>query len=78
LFDGATGKATDLDTLLHQANALGDKRVMSLLHDRHGNLWIGTMANGLFVLTATGQLEKYPLGLPARRPPGAASALRGS
>ena len=63
LFDGATGKATDLDTLLHQANALGDKRVMSLLHDRHGNLWIGTMANGLFVLTATGQLEKIPVGV---------------
>jgi diguanylate cyclase (GGDEF)-like protein len=61
LFDGATGKATDLDTLLHKANALRDKRVMSLATDRHNNLWIGTMAEGLQVLTPSGKLESIPV-----------------
>jgi diguanylate cyclase (GGDEF)-like protein len=61
LFDGATGKATDLDTLLHEDNALHDKRVMSLLRDRLGNLWIGTMTDGLWVLTAAGRLESIPV-----------------
>ena len=61
LFDGATGKATDLDTLLHKTNSLSDKRVMSLVSDRRNNLWIGTMAQGLQVLTASGKLESIPI-----------------
>ena len=61
LFDGATGQATDLDTLLGKRNVIGDKRVMSLLRDRRGDLWIGTMANGLFVLTTDGKLESIPI-----------------
>ena len=61
LFDGATGKATGLDTVLHKPDAIGDKRIMSLVRDRRGDLWIGTMADGLFVLTAGGQLESIPV-----------------
>jgi diguanylate cyclase (GGDEF)-like protein len=61
LFDGASGKATDLDTLLHKANSLSDRRVMSLVSDRRNNLWIGTMAQGLQVLTAEGKLESIPV-----------------
>jgi len=61
LFDGATGKATDFDTLLHETNALHDKRVMSLLHDHLGNLWIGTMTDGLWLLTAAGRLVSIPV-----------------
>jgi diguanylate cyclase (GGDEF)-like protein len=61
LFDGATGKGTDLAASLHGPNILGDKNVMSLLRDRRGDLWIGTMANGLFVLTAGGKLEAIPV-----------------
>lgn len=63
LFDGASGKATDLDTSLHAPNILGDKRVMALLRDRRGDLWIGTMTNGLFVLTAGGKLESIPVAV---------------
>jgi diguanylate cyclase (GGDEF)-like protein len=60
-FDGDTGTATNLDTLLREPNSLGDNRVMSLRRDRHGDLWIGTMNNGLFVLTAAGKLESIPV-----------------
>jgi len=36
------------DTLTGHSNSVGDSRVMSLLlQDRRGNLWIGTMANGV-------------------------------
>jgi diguanylate cyclase (GGDEF)-like protein len=63
LFDGDTGQATSIDALLNKPNALGDKRVMSLLRDRRGDLWIGTMTNGLFVLRASGQLESIPVKL---------------
>jgi len=60
LFDGDTGQATGIDTLLDKPNALGDKRVMSLLRDRRGDLWIATLSNGLFRLTADGKLESIP------------------
>ena len=33
-FDGDTGEATDLDTIIGRRNALGDRRVMSLHQDR--------------------------------------------
>lgn len=55
-FDGLTGQAQSVDKLLGRRDVLGDKRVMTLQQDRHGALWIGTMANGLHRL-ANGQLE---------------------
>ena len=42
-----SGEATDVDTLLGRANAIGDRRVMALHQDRHDTLWIGTMTSGL-------------------------------
>jgi len=56
-FDVTTGKATGLDTLLGKSNALGDRRVMSLLQDARSDLWIGTMDHGLFVLNTAGKLS---------------------
>jgi signal transduction histidine kinase/ligand-binding sensor domain-containing protein/CheY-like chemotaxis protein/HPt (histidine-containing phosphotransfer) domain-containing protein len=55
-YDGSSGAATDIDTLVGQRNALGDRRVMALHEDRHGALWIGTMTHGLRRL-AGGHLE---------------------
>ncbi len=60
-FDLDTGKAIPIDTLLGRANAVGDTRVMSLLRDRRGDLWIGTFANGLLNLTAAGKLTAIPV-----------------
>jgi diguanylate cyclase (GGDEF)-like protein len=60
-FDTDTGRATPLDSLLNRSDAIGDKRVMSLLKDRRGDLWIGTMADGLFVLTSAGKLTAIPV-----------------
>jgi signal transduction histidine kinase/ligand-binding sensor domain-containing protein/CheY-like chemotaxis protein/HPt (histidine-containing phosphotransfer) domain-containing protein len=60
-FDLRTGDALDLETILHQDNALGDRRVMSLHRDRHGNLWIGTWAAGLKKLLPNGQLISVPV-----------------
>ncbi len=38
-----------------------DKQVMSLLTDRHGNVWVGTFANSLYCLEReTGVLRHYP------------------
>jgi signal transduction histidine kinase/ligand-binding sensor domain-containing protein/CheY-like chemotaxis protein len=59
-FDAATGQSINLDTLLNQHNAIGDTRVMSLLQDRHGALWIGTMANGLKRLS-DGKIVSIPV-----------------
>jgi signal transduction histidine kinase/ligand-binding sensor domain-containing protein/CheY-like chemotaxis protein/HPt (histidine-containing phosphotransfer) domain-containing protein len=56
-FDDATGEAVDVDRIVGHANALGDRRVMSLRSGRDGTLWIGTMASGLEKLTAKGKLE---------------------
>src|ERR1700722_18426347 len=55
-YDGSSGAATDIDSLVGQRNALGDRRVMALHEDRHGALWIGTMTHGLRRL-AGGHLE---------------------
>ena len=60
-FDPASGKATDIDTLLGRTDALGDRRVMSLLRDRRGTLWIGTMGRGLLRLDAEGRLSAIPV-----------------
>jgi signal transduction histidine kinase/ligand-binding sensor domain-containing protein/CheY-like chemotaxis protein/HPt (histidine-containing phosphotransfer) domain-containing protein len=55
-YDGTSGAATDIDSLVGQRNALGDRRVMALHEDRHGALWIGTMTHGLRRLVG-GHLE---------------------
>ncbi|HEY5102424.1 MAG TPA: two-component regulator propeller domain-containing protein [Steroidobacteraceae bacterium] len=60
-FDPATGDSTDIDTIVHHKNAVGDRRVMSLLKDRHGTLWIGTMASGLVKLAPDGQITSVPV-----------------
>jgi signal transduction histidine kinase/ligand-binding sensor domain-containing protein/CheY-like chemotaxis protein/HPt (histidine-containing phosphotransfer) domain-containing protein len=60
-YDGDTGEATDIDTILGRRNSLGDRRVMSLYQDRHGALWIGTMLNGLKKLSPNGHLESIPI-----------------
>jgi len=61
LFDTVTGKATDIDSILGRADAIGDKRVMALRRDRDGNLWIGTMTHGLLELTAGKSLIRIPV-----------------
>jgi signal transduction histidine kinase/ligand-binding sensor domain-containing protein/CheY-like chemotaxis protein/HPt (histidine-containing phosphotransfer) domain-containing protein len=60
-YDGDSGEATGVDAMLGRSNALGDQRVMSLLQDRHGTLWIGTMTSGLKKLTPDGHLESIPV-----------------
>ncbi len=55
-YDGSSGVATDIDSLVGQRNAVGDRRVMALHEDRHGALWIGTMTHGIRRL-AGGHLE---------------------
>jgi signal transduction histidine kinase/ligand-binding sensor domain-containing protein/CheY-like chemotaxis protein/HPt (histidine-containing phosphotransfer) domain-containing protein len=56
-YDADSGEATDIDTILRRRNAVGDRRVMSLLQDRHGTLWIGTMMSGLKKLSPDDHLE---------------------
>jgi signal transduction histidine kinase/ligand-binding sensor domain-containing protein/CheY-like chemotaxis protein/HPt (histidine-containing phosphotransfer) domain-containing protein len=56
-YDADSGEATDIDTILRRRNAVGDQRVMSLLQDRHGTLWIGTMMSGLKKLSPDDHLE---------------------
>jgi signal transduction histidine kinase/ligand-binding sensor domain-containing protein/CheY-like chemotaxis protein/HPt (histidine-containing phosphotransfer) domain-containing protein len=60
-FDGASGEATDIDTIAGRHNALGDQRVMSLQRDARGTLWIGTMTSGLRKLTPDGRIEPIPV-----------------
>jgi signal transduction histidine kinase/ligand-binding sensor domain-containing protein/CheY-like chemotaxis protein len=59
--DTDTDEWTDIDSMVHQPNALGDRRVMSLHQDRHGTLWIGTMSAGLKKLTPDGQIISIPV-----------------
>jgi signal transduction histidine kinase/ligand-binding sensor domain-containing protein/CheY-like chemotaxis protein/HPt (histidine-containing phosphotransfer) domain-containing protein len=59
-YDPATGEALDIDTVVGRANALGDRRVMSLRKDRQGTLWIGTMESGLHKF-AGGKLTSIPV-----------------
>ncbi|HXZ58757.1 MAG TPA: EAL domain-containing protein [Steroidobacteraceae bacterium] len=64
-FDVSSGRREDIDALVGRRNALGDPRVMSLLTDRRGNLWIGTMTHGLYVLGGDGRLSAIPVGAAA-------------
>ena len=59
-FDGESGTTTSIDAIVGRRNAVGDHNVMSLRQDRHGSLWIGTMASGLRRLTPAGQLQAIP------------------
>jgi signal transduction histidine kinase/ligand-binding sensor domain-containing protein/CheY-like chemotaxis protein/HPt (histidine-containing phosphotransfer) domain-containing protein len=60
-FDDANGEATDIDAVVGRRDALGDRLVMSLLLDRHGTLWIGTMRSGVKKLTPDHRLESVPV-----------------
>ncbi len=60
-FDSSTGEATDIDAIVGRKEALGDPRVMALHTDRHGTLWIGTMASGLKKLAPNGRLDAIPV-----------------
>jgi signal transduction histidine kinase/ligand-binding sensor domain-containing protein/CheY-like chemotaxis protein/HPt (histidine-containing phosphotransfer) domain-containing protein len=60
-FDGATGEAANIDTIVGRPNAVGDQRVMSLHQDARGTLWIGTMGSGLRKLTPDGRVESIPV-----------------
>jgi signal transduction histidine kinase/ligand-binding sensor domain-containing protein/CheY-like chemotaxis protein/HPt (histidine-containing phosphotransfer) domain-containing protein len=60
-YDGDTGEATGIDTIVGRRNALGDQRVMSLHRDSHGTLWIGTMMSGLEKLSPDGHLQAIPV-----------------
>jgi signal transduction histidine kinase/ligand-binding sensor domain-containing protein/CheY-like chemotaxis protein/HPt (histidine-containing phosphotransfer) domain-containing protein len=60
-FDGGTGDAAAFDSIVGRTNAIGDQRVMALRQDRHGTLWIGTMASGLKAFKANGRLESIPV-----------------
>jgi signal transduction histidine kinase/ligand-binding sensor domain-containing protein/CheY-like chemotaxis protein/HPt (histidine-containing phosphotransfer) domain-containing protein len=57
LYDDESGATTDIDTITAHHNAIGDQRVMSLLKDRHGTLWIGTFASGLRTFSRDGRLQ---------------------
>ncbi len=56
-FDTETGAATSIDELAGRSNVLRHSRVMSLRRDRRGNLWIGTMTDGLKRLTAKAEVQ---------------------
>lgn len=62
-FDDDSGKATPIDQVLGRHNALGESRVMSLHRDRHGMLWIGTLASGLRKLSVDGRIDAIPAKL---------------
>ena len=60
--DTQSGNATKLDVRLKRQDALGDDRVMSLLRDHSGTLWIGTWGVGVKRLGANGELSSIPVG----------------
>ncbi|HXS26932.1 MAG TPA: two-component regulator propeller domain-containing protein [Steroidobacteraceae bacterium] len=60
-YDPSTGRAQGLATLLGRRVALDNGRVMSLLSDRRGALWIGTMGAGLYELDAHHRLKSFPV-----------------
>ncbi len=46
-----------------QVDALADARIMSLLRDRRGRIWIGTQLQGLYRYEPeTGRLQGFPIG----------------
>jgi signal transduction histidine kinase/ligand-binding sensor domain-containing protein/CheY-like chemotaxis protein/HPt (histidine-containing phosphotransfer) domain-containing protein len=57
--DISSGEWADIDVVTGRRNALGDNRVMSLLRDRNGELWIGTMS-GLRRLSRNGSIVSLP------------------
>ncbi len=59
--DTETGETTSIDAIVGRHNALGDEHVMSLLQDRRGTLWIGTMTDGLKTLGAHARLASIPV-----------------
>ncbi len=59
--DPRTNEAISLDNFTNDARALRDERVMSLLQDHLGTLWIGTMTGGLKKLTTDGRIESIPV-----------------
>ena len=59
-FDPQTGESRTIDEIVRRRNALGDQRVMSLLQDRSGSLWIGTMASGVKKYSQ-GRIESIPV-----------------
>jgi signal transduction histidine kinase/ligand-binding sensor domain-containing protein/CheY-like chemotaxis protein/HPt (histidine-containing phosphotransfer) domain-containing protein len=56
-FNMEAGTATSVDQVAGQREALRHSRVMSLRRDRRGNLWIGTMTDGLKRLTPEGRVQ---------------------
>ncbi len=60
-FDPRTNEAISLDELTPDHQQLRDERVMPLLHDHLGTLWIGTMSGGVKKLTTTGRIESIPV-----------------
>ncbi|WP_153067485.1 hybrid sensor histidine kinase/response regulator [Steroidobacter cummioxidans] len=60
-FDPRTNETTPLERLTKDHQVLRDERVMSLLLDSLGNLWIGTMTGGVKKLTTTGRIESIPV-----------------
>lgn len=56
-FNDRSGEAEDIDQVIGKPNVLGDRRVMSLLADHNGNLWIGMMTTGIKRLSKNGALS---------------------
>jgi signal transduction histidine kinase/ligand-binding sensor domain-containing protein/CheY-like chemotaxis protein len=52
-----SGEARKWDALHGSADGLGDDRVMSLLRDKRGTLWIGTWSVGLKAVDASGHMS---------------------
>lgn len=60
-YDPETGRLQSLSSLIGRRVALDEGRVMSLLADRRGTLWIGTMRAGLYELDARNHLKSFPV-----------------
>ena len=60
-FDPRTGEARTIEQVVGRRKPLGDTVVMSLRQDHLGNLWIGTMSEGVKKLTSDGRLDSIPV-----------------
>jgi len=60
-YDPETGRLQSLAALIGRRAALDEGRVMSLLSDRRGTLWIGTMRAGLYELDPRNRLKSFPV-----------------
>ncbi|HXC59470.1 MAG TPA: two-component regulator propeller domain-containing protein, partial [Steroidobacteraceae bacterium] len=74
-YDTQTGVATPIDRVVGRANALGDRRVMSLHEDRYGSLWIGTMTEGLKRLRPDNRIQPFPVKTTKRNATSAAGIM---